>query len=102
MYGTTIKSYNTSKGSKPRDGGFFSRNKNVRKKSSREDGLKTRYLKINEREYDSYSETSSTATYSTKSAEQTVSRKEFPIASVVLTVIITMISLLIGTGVIGL
>ena len=102
MYGTTIKSYNTSKGSKSREGGFFSKNKNVRKKLLREDSLKTRYLKIDERNYDVDSQTSITDTYSEKSAEQTVSRKEFPIASVVLTVIITMISLLIGTGVIGL
>ena len=101
MYGTTIKSYNVNKGSKAKDGGFFSRNKNVRK-TLREETQRTRYLKINNKDYDAYSDTTSTVTCSASSTEETVSRKEFPIASVVLTVIVTMVSLLIGTGVIGL
>ena len=71
---------------------FFGKNKKTRK-AKKEEFQRTRYMRIEdnlERE-----ETTKEVT------SEVVSRREFPIASVILTVVATMILLLIGTGVIG-
>lgn len=95
MYGTTIRNYNNfSKTSRDdmKNKAFFGKNKKTRK-AKKEEFQRTRYMRIEdnlERE-----ETTKEVT------SEVVSRREFPIASVILTVVATMILLLIGTGVIG-
>ncbi|MBQ4510750.1 MAG: hypothetical protein II984_08505 [Clostridia bacterium] len=92
MYGTTMKSYNSSK---------YHKNDTVEtkaKKKNRDKAPTTRYMKINERKYDknNYETTSSC-----EAVKEGFSKKEFPIASVIFTAIATMIVLLLTTGVIG-
>lgn len=95
MYGTTIRNYNNfSKTTRDdmKNKAFFGKNKKTRK-AKKEEFPNTRYIKI---------EGNSLKKESTKEINsEMVSRKEFPIASVILTVVATMILLLIGTGVIG-
>lgn len=90
MYGTTMKSYNSSKSHKNVD-------QEVNNKSK--DTPKTRYMKINERRYDRNNTYETTATC--EIPENGFSRKEFPIASVIFTAIATMIVLLLTTGILG-
>jgi hypothetical protein len=97
MYGTTIRNYNNYTRTTRTDDinkSFFAKNKKTRK-AKKEDFHKTRYMRIEEN--NEVKETNS----DTFVNETKVSRKEFPIASVILTVVATMIFMLIGTGVIG-
>ncbi len=95
MYGTTIRNYNNySKSSREdmKNKTFFGKNKSTRK-AKKEESQRTRYMRIEEN--------SVRDAESSRETTERVSRKEFPIASVILTVVATMILLLIGTGVIG-
>lgn len=96
MYGTTIRNYNNFNRSTREDintRSFFGKSKK-NKKVKKEETKRTRYMKIDEN-VSRESETTKT------NIVERISRKEFPIASVILTVVATMIILLIGTGVIG-
>ena len=95
MYGTTMKNYGASKAyrSKKETKDIF-RNKKVSKKS---DAQNTRYMKINESKKNVVVQ----PTMSENSLRNEFSKKEFPIASVIFTAIITMLALLLGTGIIG-
>lgn len=95
MYGTTMKSYNSSK--YHRNDMQETANKKS-KKQNRENAPITRYMKINERKYDknNYETTSSSDV-----VKESFSKKEFPIASVIFTAIATMIALLLTTGILG-
>jgi hypothetical protein len=96
MYGTTIRNYNNfSKTTRDdmKNKAFFGKNKKTRK-AKKEEFQRTRYMKIEEKTTQKEEAVKSIS-------NETVSKREFPIASVVLTVVATMIILLIGTGVIG-
>ena len=94
MYGTTIRNYNTTQGVRveAEEENFFNRN-NIA------DMQETRYVKIEETPVKVHTDTAKPA--KENKATDTVSRKEFPIASVILTIIITMLLLLVTTGVIS-
>lgn len=91
MYGTTIKSYE-NKGFKnkkeKKEKGFFSANKKEKSVSNKEQD--TKYMKIN------------ASTEKNEVVEESVSEgfslKELPIASVVITVILTMMMLVMTSG----
>lgn len=94
MYGTTIRNYNTTQGVRveAEEENFFNRNNTT-------DMQETRYVKIEETPVKVHTDTTKPAREN--KATDTVSRKEFPIASVILTIIITMLLLLVTTGVIS-
>ena len=99
MYGTTIRNYNSSKFSKleeRKNRNFMGKSKNNRK-NKKEDFQRTRYMKIEENEASVKENEKKRVHQSTEK----VSRREFPIASVIFTVVATMVLLLIGTGVMG-
>ncbi len=94
MYGTTMKSYNSSKHNRV----DAQENNKSRKQKNKDNTPTTRYMKINERRYDrnNYETTSSHEV-----VKESFSKKEFPIASVIFTAIATMIALLLTTGILG-
>ena len=94
MYGTTMKSYNSSKHNRV----DAQENNKSRKQKNKDNTPTTRYMKINERKYDrnNYETTSSCEV-----VKESFSKKEFPIASVIFTAIATMIALLLTTGILG-
>jgi hypothetical protein len=94
MYGTTMKSYNSSKYNRV----DAQENNKSRKQKNKDNTPTTRYMKINERKYDrnNYETTSSCEV-----VKESFSKKEFPIASVIFTAIATMIALLLTTGILG-
>ncbi len=96
MYGTTMKSYNSSKYHRADTMG--TNNLKAKKHKIKDKAPTTRYMKINERKYEknSYETTSSCEV-----VKESFSKKEFPIASVIFTAIATMIVLLLTTGVLG-
>ena len=93
MYGTTMKSYNSSKNHKNFEQEVNEKQLNKKKENSH----KTRYMKINERKYEEKNYESSECV----KVEEGFSRKEFPIAPVVFTAIVTMITLLLTSGIFG-
>lgn len=97
MYGTTIRNYNENKSSK-KENGFFS-NRKAKKEKTKNEFQNTRYVKIENSKKKETKNLEKTA--SQDRINEGVSRKEFPIASVLFTVIITMMLLLMGTGIIG-
>ena len=94
MYGTTMKSYNSSKHNRVE----AQENNKSRKQKNKDNTPTTRYMKINERKYNrnNYETTSSC-----EIVKEGFSKKEFPIASVIFTAIATMIALLLTTGILG-
>lgn len=99
MYGTTIRSYTENKDSKykknTKDKAFYNLNENKKnaKKINKKD-QDTKYMKIN---------TNSKSMYNVNDQEQKqvnegFSIKDLPIASVVITVILTMMMLVMTSG----
>lgn len=98
MYGTTIRNYNSSKSTRAEDKrnkSFMGKNK-ANRRSKKDEFQRTRYMKIEDQAVRKENDNTRTFTSLDK-----ISRREFPIASVILTVVATMILLLIGTGVMG-
>ena len=95
MYGTTMRNYNVNKASKSRDErGIFSRfgfKKAKKEKKSRE----TRYLRIEKNEMPNVE----TENVNNRENEGFFSKKEFPIPSVIITVLLTMMFLVVVSGI---
>ena len=102
MYGTTMKNYNVNKASKDngskRNGNFFARsigssNNNVKIHKKTED---TRYISIDE-----MSETAQVQAVKPVASFEGFSKKDFPIASVIVTIVLTMMVLLVASVTFG-
>ena len=96
MYGTTMRNYNVNKASKSKDERriFSSRSgskKQVKEKKTRE----TRYLRLEKNEMPRI-ETEKTEA---KERQGFFSKKDFPIASVIITVLLTMMFLVVVSGI---
>ena len=98
MYGTTIRSYKENKDSKfkkcKKDKAFYNvaENKKANKRLGRRD-QDTKYMKINSQTNTVYEENENG-----KRFNEGFSIKELPIASVVITVILTMMMLVMTSG----
>lgn len=95
MYGTTIRSYNESKSSKPKNNRIEKPHiiDNKESKAARKKQQDTKYMKLNvNSNKESYSVTEETNT------NEVFSLKDLPIASVVITVILTMMMLVLTSG----
>ena len=95
MYGTTIRSYNGNKGSKFRkakkDKSFFNQTENKKvSKRLKKDEEDTRYMRLNS--------DSNGKGKKEQDKNDGFSIKELPIASVVVTVILTMMMLVMTSG----
>ena len=98
MYGTTMKNYSVNKASVSQDEkrGIFSKRLSLKERKSKKEE-DTRYMKL-----ESTSEMPTTETaVETKDAETGLSKKDFPIPSVIITVLLTMMLLVVGTGLLG-
>ena len=96
MYGTTIRIYNTNQSYRvEEEENFFNRN------TTNNDMQETRYVKIEETPKPKEAPKTNAKPTANAGVVEVVSRKEFPIASVVFTGIITMLLLLVTTGVIS-
>lgn len=90
MYGTTIKNYSTSK--------TMGGNKKVNTKIKKDRKVReTRYLKI---ENNSMPKFEATTENTAVQQENSFSKKEFPIPSVIITVLLTMVMLVVVSGLI--
>ncbi|MBO5091707.1 MAG: hypothetical protein J6C61_04430 [Clostridia bacterium] len=99
MYGTTMKNFNVNKSSSSRDEkkSLFGKKSNKENKKTRKEE-DTRYMKLEStREM-----TSADAAEQQKESEVGFSRKDFPIPSVICTVLFTMLLLVLGSGLLGL
>lgn len=98
MYGTTMKSFNT-KGSRKKDKekkpNFFSRGRRKDPKMSETEIKDTTYMKIDPME-DTVAET--VVSVKKEGFKESFSIKDFPIASVVITAILTMLMIVLTTG----
>ncbi len=97
MYGTTMKNFSVNKASasKEEKKGFFAKKAKENKKSRKEED--TRYMKLESTREMPANE----AVEGQKEAESGFSRKDFPIPSVICTVLLTMLLLVLGTGLLG-
>ncbi len=99
MYGTTMKNYNVNRASSTRDerrGTFSKKEAPVKdKKTKKAEEKDTRYVKLKSSKakvqvMDEHVET-----------ETGFSRKDFPIPSVIITVLMTMMALVVTVGLLG-
>lgn len=99
MYGTTMKNYNVNKASgiKGVKKSLFAKKAQVKenKKSKKEED--TRYMNL-----DSTEEVKSVNEADYETEKPAFSRKDFPIPSVIVTVLMTMMLLVVGVGLLGL
>lgn len=100
MYGTTMKNYNVNKASITKDErkeAFSQREAAVKnKKSKKTEEKDTRYVKIK-----SSSKTDNVEIVDEHVEESGFSRKDFPIPSVIITVLMTMMLLVVTVGLLG-
>ena len=98
MYGTTMKNYNVNKASSSYDEkkSIFSKRNSIKEKRAKKEE-DTRYMKLASTVEMPTEEVSKTQ----KEVETGLSKKDFPIPSVIITVLLTMMLLVIGTGLIG-
>ena len=95
MYGTTMRSFNENKESKmkrEKKQGFFSRAKNSKRevKKLRKNEVDTQYMRLNDSTYSESEEE--------KAVNEGFSIKDLPIASVVVTLVLTMMLLVMTSG----
>lgn len=95
MYGTTMRSFNENKEFKmkrEKKHGFFSHAKNSKKeaKKLRKNEADTQYMRLNDEIYNENEEN--------KAANEGFSIKDLPIASVVVTLVLTMMLLVMTSG----
>ena len=98
MYGTTMKNYNVNKASSSyaeKNTIFGKRNSFKEKRAKKEED--TRYMKLESTAEMPADEVSK----SQKENEAGLSKKDFPIPSVIITVLLTMMLLVVGTGLLG-
>lgn len=99
MYGTTMKNFNVNKSSTSKDEkrSLFGRKANKESKKSRKEE-DTRYMNLEStREM-----TANESAEQQKESERGISRKDFPIPSVICTVLFTMLLLVLGSSLLGL
>ena len=99
MYGTTMRNYNANRasGTKDEKKSVFSK-KSVAKENKRaKKNEDTRYMKLES----SAEITANEIETAVKENESGFSRKDFPIASVIITVLLTMMVLIVGSGFFG-
>ena len=92
MYGTTMKSYNINKSSKVK--GEALPKKIVTRTSKEKKVRDTRYLKIENNAMPKFEATVETAI----AQDNSFSKKEFPIPSVIITILLTMVMLVVVSG----
>ncbi|MBQ4108406.1 MAG: hypothetical protein IJC80_03275 [Clostridia bacterium] len=97
MYGTTMRNYNANRasGTKDEKKSVFSKKSAAKENKRAKKNEDTRYMKL---------ESSAEITadeIEVKEAESGFSRKDFPIASVIVTVLLTMMVLILGSGFFG-
>lgn len=100
MYGTTMKNYNVNKASGIKDvkKSLFSKKAQAKEHKKSKKDEDTRYLKLDSNEeVRSVSE----AEY-VENEKPAFSRKDFPIPSVIVTVLMTMMLLVVAVGLLGL
>ena len=95
MYGTTMRSFNENKEAKfnkEKRTGFFSRNKDSKKeaKKLRKRDVDTQYMRLNDGRYNENEED--------RAVNEGFSIKDLPIASVVITLVLTMMLLVMTSG----
>lgn len=100
MYGTTMKNYNVNRAS-----GSFEESDNIytKKRKTKEN---RRAKKVEDTRYVNLESTADIPTTEVvvepKETESGFSRKDFPIPSVIITVLLTMVLLVVGAGLLGL
>lgn len=94
MYGTTIKSYSASKATGGKS--IFSKKANTTVKKDKK-VRETRYLKI---ENNAMPKFEATTENTAVQQDSSFSKKEFPIPSVIITVLLTMVMLVVVSGLI--
>ncbi|MBQ7352878.1 MAG: hypothetical protein IJW54_02620 [Clostridia bacterium] len=94
MYGTTMRNYNVNKASKSKDErGFFSSKFSFKKQAKEKKARETRYLRIEKNEMPKIEKEKNTT------SESFFSKKDFPIPSVIITVLLTMMFLVVVSGI---
>ena len=98
MYGTTIRNYNANRasGTKDEKKGFFSRKTMAKENKRAKKNEDTRYMKLEATEI-----AADEIENEVKETESGFSRKDFPITSVIITVLFTMMVLIVGSGLLG-
>lgn len=94
MYGTTIKNYSVNKASKPKDErGIFSSKFSLSKATKEKKPRETRYLRIEKNEMPKMEPEKKVK------KESKFSKKDFPIPSVIITVLLTMMFFVVMSGI---
>ena len=98
MYGTTMRNYNANRasGTKDEKKGFFSRKSMAKENKRAKKNEDTRYMKLEATEI-----AADEIENEVKETESGFSRKDFPITSVIITVLFTMMVLIVGSGLLG-
>ena len=98
MYGTTMRNYNANRasGTKDEKKGFFSRKTMAKENKRAKKNEDTRYMKLEASEI-----VADEIENEVKETESGFSRKDFPITSVIITVLFTMMVLIVGSGLLG-
>ena len=98
MYGTTMRNYNANRasGTKDEKKGFFSRKTMAKENKRAKKNEDTRYMKLEATEI-----AADEIENEVKETESGFSRKDFPITSVIITVLFTMMVLIVGSGLLG-
>ena len=98
MYGTTMRNYNANRasGTKDEKKGFFSRKSMAKDNKRAKKNEDTRYMKLEASEI-----AADEIENEVKETESGFSRKDFPITSVIITVLFTMMVLIVGSGLLG-
>jgi hypothetical protein len=99
MYGTTMRNYNANRasGTKDEKRGFFSKKSIAKENKRAKKNEDTRYMKLESSAEIAADEIENEV----KEAESTFSKKDFPITSVIITVLFTMMALIVGSGLLG-
>ena len=98
MYGTTMRNYNANRASGTKDEKkvFFSRKTMAKENKRAKKNEDTRYMKLEASEI-----AADEIENEVKETESGFSRKDFPITSVIITVLFTMMVLIVGSGLLG-
>ncbi len=99
MYGTTMRNYNANRasGTKDEKKGFFSKKSIAKENKRAKKNEDTRYMKLESSAEIAADEIENEV----KETESGFSRKDFPITSVIITVLFTMMALIVGSGLLG-
>lgn len=93
MYGTTMRNYNVNKSSRTKDDSIYSSKIRVKEQKAERKARDTRYIKIENNAKAVVSQSSSV-----EEREIPFSKKEFPIPSVIITALATVMLLVVISG----